>query len=282
WKTSSSAAPRMSTTWSRAAGLTCCRWPVLRSSTMVTWWPASTQRSTTWEPMNPAPPVTRIFTPRIMRACLPAAKRLVEPGLGPSWVRAKVGAMTAPGGAAAGREPAGLGRLFAPQALALIGGPGALSRPGARPLHFLRRHGYTGRIYPVNPGHRTIGDLPAYPSVDALPEPPDVAWIGLPAAQAADTLAACGRARVPFAVVLGAGFAELGESGVGKQANLVESARQADVPFLGPNTVGFVNAWDRVALTFSTIGKLEALTPGPVAVLSQSGGLGGCLLDRAV
>jgi acyl-CoA synthetase (NDP forming) len=180
-----------------------------------------------------------------------------------------------------GREPEGLGRLFAPSAIALIGVPGDLSRPGARPLHFLRRHGYAGRIYPVNPGHRVIGDLPAFPSVDALPERPDVAWIGLPAAQAADALVACGRARVPFAVVLGAGFAELGEPGIAKQANLVEAARQAGVRLLGPNTVGFVNAWDRVALTFSTIGKLEALQPGPVAVLSQSGGLGGCLLDRA-
>jgi acetate---CoA ligase (ADP-forming) len=189
--------------------------------------------------------------------------------------------MTEPGSAAAGRESADLGRLFAPRAVALIGVPGDLSRPGARPLHFLRRHGYPGRIYPVNPGHGVIGDLPAYPSLDALPEPPDVAWIGLPAAQAAAALAACGRARVPFAVVLGAGFAELGAAGAEKQASLVETARRAGVRLLGPNTVGFVNAWDRVALTFSTIGKLETLVAGPVAVLSQSGGLGGCLLDRA-
>ena len=89
----------------------------------------------------------------------------------------------------------------------------------------------------MNPGHRVIGDLPAYPTVDALPEPPDVAWIGLPAAQAADAILACGRARIPFAVVLGAGFAETGESGAVEQARLVESARRAGVRLLGPNTV---------------------------------------------
>jgi acyl-CoA synthetase (NDP forming) len=182
---------------------------------------------------------------------------------------------------AAGRGPAGLGRLFAPRAIALVGVPGDLSRPGARPLHFLRRHDYPGRVYPVNPGHRVIGDLPAYPSLDALPEPPDVAWIGLPAAKAAEAVVACGRARVPFAVVLGAGFAETGEPGAAEQTRLVESARRAGVRVLGPNTVGFVNGWDRVALTFSTVGKLDALARGPVALLSQSGGLGGCLLDRA-
>jgi acyl-CoA synthetase (NDP forming) len=189
--------------------------------------------------------------------------------------------MTARDGGTGHESPGALDRLFMPRAIALVGVPGDLSRPGARPLHFLRRHGYPGRLYPVNPAHRTIGDLPAYPSVDALPETPDVAWIGLPATRAVDAIAACGRARVPFAVVLGAGFAETGESGTAAQARLVDSARRAGVRLLGPNTVGFVNGWDRVALTFSTVGKLDALTPGSVAVLSQSGGLGGCLLDRA-
>ena len=104
-------------------------------------------------------------------------------------------------------QSAGLGRLFAPRSVALVGVPGDLSRPGARPLHFLLRHRYPGRVYLVNPGRRTIGDLPAYPALDALPECPDVAWIGLPAAQAVRAIEACGRAGIPFAVVLGAGFA---------------------------------------------------------------------------
>jgi acetate---CoA ligase (ADP-forming) len=189
--------------------------------------------------------------------------------------------MATPAGQTEREAASALHRLFAPRAIALVGVPGDLSRPGARPFHFLRRHGYPGRVHLVNPGHRVIGDLPAYPSLDALPEPPDVAWIGLPAAQAVDTIEACGRARVPFAVVLAAGFAEAGESGTAEQARLLASARRAGVRLVGPNTVGFVNGWDRVALTFSTVGKLDALTPGPVAVLSQSGGLGGCLLDRA-
>src|SRR5262249_19142820 len=254
----------------------------LRSSTTTTWWPASTHRSTTWDPTKPAPPVIRIFTwSHYAGAVVRCQATCRASPLGRVRVQAKVGAMTASGATATGREPAGLGRLFAPRTIALIGVPGDLSRPGARPLHFLRRHGYQGHIYLVNPGYRVIGDLPVYPSVGALPESPDVAWIGLPAARAADALTACGQAGVPFAVVLGAGFAETGESGAEEQARLVESARRAGVRLLGPNTVGFVNAWDRVALTFSTVGKLEPLAPGPVAVLSQSGGLGGCLVDRA-
>jgi acyl-CoA synthetase (NDP forming) len=190
--------------------------------------------------------------------------------------------MAGAGEGATTREPTGsLARLFSPRSIALVGVPGDLSRPGARPLHFLRRHGYPGRLYPINPRHRVIGDLPAYEDLGALPEVPDVAWIGLPAAQAADAVLTCGRAGVRFAVILGAGFAETGEQGAVEQERLRESARHAGVRLLGPNTVGFVNAWDRVALTFSTVGKLAALAPGPVALLSQSGGVGGCLVDRA-
>ena len=174
-----------------------------------------------------------------------------------------------------------LSRLFAPKAVALIGVPGDLTRPGARPLHFLRRHGYRGRIYLVNPRHREIGGFPVYPDLPALPGPVDVAWVGVPAAQAPEVVLACGRAGIPFAVVLGAGFAETGDIGEAEQMRLREAARTAGVRLVGPNTVGFVNVWDHVALTFSTVGELDAFTGGPIAILSQSGGVGGCLLSQA-
>jgi acyl-CoA synthetase (NDP forming) len=175
-----------------------------------------------------------------------------------------------------------MNRLFAPDAVALVGLPGDLERPGGRPLRFLRRHAYRGRIYPVNPRHREIGGLPAYPALTALPGPVDVAWIGLPAAQAPGALEQCGRMGIPFAVVLGAGFAETGGAGEVAQAHLRAAARTAGVRVVGPNTIGFVNGWDGVALTFSPVGEVPALTTGPVALLSQSGGVGGCLLNRAI
>lgn len=174
-----------------------------------------------------------------------------------------------------------LSRLFAPEAVALIGVPGDLTRPGARPLHFLQRHGYRGRIYLVNPRHREIAGFPAYPDLAALPGPVDVAWVGVPAAQAPEVVLACGRAGIPFAVVLGAGFAETGDIGEAEQLRLCEAARTAGVRLVGPNTVGFVNVWDHVALTFSTAGGLDAFVGGPIAILSQSGGVGGCLLTQA-
>jgi acyl-CoA synthetase (NDP forming) len=178
--------------------------------------------------------------------------------------------------------PASLGRLFNPAAIALVGVPGDLARPGARPFHFLRRHRYAGRVHLVHPVRREIGGVPAYPSLGALPGPVDVAWIGVPASRAAPVVLECGRAGIPFAIVLGAGFAETGERGEAEQARLGEAAREAGVRLVGPNTVGFVNAWDSVALTFSTVGEVDAFAGGPLVILSQSGGIGGCLLNRAV
>jgi acetyltransferase len=175
---------------------------------------------------------------------------------------------------------ASLGACFRPRGVALIGLPGDIERPGGRPLRFLRRHGYTGAIYPVNPRHREIGGLTSYATLAAVPGPVDVAWIGVPADSVVRAVEECGRARVPFAVVLGGGFAETGATGQATQAALRAAARAGGVRLIGPNTVGFVNAWDGVALTFSSIGELAALTPGPVALLSQSGGLGGSLFNR--
>jgi acyl-CoA synthetase (NDP forming) len=160
--------------------------------------------------------------------------------------------------------------------------PGDLTRPGARPFHYLRRHRYPGRLHLVNPGRREIGGIPVHASLADVPGPVDVAWIGIPGPRAAAVVEECGQARIPFAVVLGAGFAETGAEGEVEQVRLREAARRAGVRLIGPNIVGFVNAWDSVALTFSTVGEVDAFPPGPVVLLSQSGGLGGILLNRAV
>jgi acetyltransferase len=134
----------------------------------------------------------------------------------------------------------------------------------------------------VNPGRREIGGFPVYPSLADVPGPVDVAWIGVPGPRAAGVVEECGPAGIPFAVVLGAGFAETGEEGEAAQARLREAGRRAGVRLLGPNIVGFVNAWDSVTLTFSTVGEIESFPKGPIVLLSQSGGLGGILLNRAV
>ncbi len=122
-------------------------------------------------------------------------------------------------------EPAAaLARLFRPRAVALVGVPGDPTRPGGRPLRFLRRHRYAGRVHVVHPTRREIGGLPVHASLVAVPGPVDVAWIGVPAARAAEVVRECGAAGIPFAIVLGAGFAEAGEAGEAEQRRLRAAA----------------------------------------------------------
>lgn len=174
-----------------------------------------------------------------------------------------------------------LAEFLAPRSIALVGCPSDLTRPGARPLVYLRKHGYPGHVYPVNPRHGEIGGLPAYPALDALPERPDIAWIGVPGPEVASVLEECARLKIPGAVILTAGFGETDDEGRRRQEDLKRIADAAGITVLGPNMLGFINFWERVPLTFSSAGTLEPLLPGALAIVSQSGALGGVVVNRA-
>lgn len=173
-----------------------------------------------------------------------------------------------------------LGALLAPRSVALIGIPGDLQAPLARPLLALERHGFPGAVYPVNPRHASLGGRPCYPSLAALPETPDVAWVAVPGASVPAVLEECVARGVRHVVVASAGFAETGDHGRARQRAIAERARTHGLTVLGPNSIGFVNVWDRVALTFSTAVAVDALVAGDVAIVSQSGGLGGAVFNR--
>jgi len=174
-----------------------------------------------------------------------------------------------------------LAAFLTPRSIALVGCPGDLTRPGARPLVYLRQHHYTGNVYPVNPRHAEIGGFKAYPSLAALPERPDIVWIGVPGAQVEAALVEAARVGVRHAVILTAGFGETDAGGRRRQARLAELAGAAGIAVLGPNMLGFINCWDRVPLTFSPAGGLEPLIAGPLGVASQSGALAGIVVNRA-
>jgi acyl-CoA synthetase (NDP forming) len=175
-----------------------------------------------------------------------------------------------------------LASFLNPRSVALVGCPSDLSRPGARPLVYLLKHGYPGRIYPVNARSREIGGLRAYPTLSALPESPEVAWIGVPGPDVQGVLEECARLKIPNAVILTAGFGETDAEGKARQQTLRRIADDAGIAVLGPNMLGFINCWDRVPLTFSPAGGIDALVPGGLGVASQSGALGGVVVNRAM
>lgn len=161
-----------------------------------------------------------------------------------------------------------------PRGIAVVGASNDLTRIGGQPLRLLTEFGYKGRVYPVNPKYTEIKGLTCYPSVSAVPKPCDVALIALAAAHVPGVIEECGRAGIPFALVLSAGFSEVGEKGALLQAQLIEAVAKSGVRVNGPNCLGMLNLRDGVRNGFGGTLMLDTLKPGPVAMVTQSGGFG--------
>jgi acetate---CoA ligase (ADP-forming) len=170
-------------------------------------------------------------------------------------------------------------RLIRPRSVAVVGASTDASKTAGRPVEYLRKHGFSGAIYPVNPRVTQIGSLVCYPDVSSLPEVPDVGLVLLGqegAQQAVGDLASCGAAA---AIVLASGYGETGEEGARREQALKQAAGR--MRLLGPNTIGLVNLNDGVVLSASGALEIADLPTGRISVVSQSGGILGSLLSRA-
>ncbi len=116
--------------------------------------------------------------------------------------------------------------------------------------------------------------LTCYPDLTAVPQPCDVALIAVSAPQVAGAIEQCGKAGIPFALVLAGGFSEVGEEGKALQEKLIETARKANVRMVGPNCLGILNLKDNARIGFGGTSQMKTLIPGPMAMVTQSGGFG--------
>ena len=114
--------------------------------------------------------------------------------------------------------------LLAPRSVVLVGQSNDPGKTAGRPLSYLRRAGFGGTIYSVNARRDTVLGERAYPSVAALPEVPDHAYILLPTEAVIGAVAECGRAGVTIATILAAGFSETGPEGAAREQQLREVA----------------------------------------------------------
>lgn len=170
-------------------------------------------------------------------------------------------------------------QLLKPRSVAVVGASADATKLAGRPVAYLQKHGYTGNIYPVNPRAETIGGLPCYPDIAALPEAPDVGLVLLGPDRAIQAVGELAKRGTAAAIVLASGFGEVGELGARRQQALKEAA--GGMRLLGPNTIGLVNLSDRIMLCASGALEMDALRAGNIAVVSQSGGILGSLLSRA-
>ena len=170
--------------------------------------------------------------------------------------------------------------LLNPNSVALIGASRDPSRIGGRILKYLKQHGYRGRILPVNPKSEEIGGEKCYPTLASIPFEIDVALIGVPEESVPSVLEEAGRKGVPSAIIYSAGFSEVGAKGESKQQRIKEVAEAYRMSVCGPNCVGIIGLHNKTAMSFSQVLDLPRLIPGRIAFISQSGALGGAILNR--
>ena len=171
------------------------------------------------------------------------------------------------------RDAAALDRLLAPASIAIVGASDNPDKIGGRPIHYMRRHGYAGTLYPINPQRAEVQGERAWPDLDALPAPPDLAIVAVAGEQAVQAVDRCAALGVSAAIVISAGFSETGEAGRRTQDAMTARARAAGMRIVGPNSQGLANFGNGAIASFSTMFLEVEPQDGPVAVISQSGGM---------
>jgi acetate---CoA ligase (ADP-forming) len=167
--------------------------------------------------------------------------------------------------------PDRLREFYAPRSIALVGASDS-SGWGRFVVDSLRTAGFTGALRPVHPKRATAFDLPTAPSLRALDEPVDLAYVFAPTHAVESVLEDAAAAGVRNAVVLASGYGDGGDAqGRELERRLVEQAVALDITLLGPNCLGFVNAAGSVA-PFG-LGIVPPLRRGPVGIVLQSGAL---------
>jgi len=167
--------------------------------------------------------------------------------------------------------------IFKPKSVAVIGASNNRQRWGHGTLQSVIRAGFRGNIYPIHPKEKVIQGFTAYASVLDVPGEIDLAVFIVNAEQTVKAMEECARKGVKGAVVITAGFAEIGNSGKEMQNAMVNIARRSGMRFVGPNCLGIWSSAVSLDCCF-----YKAPLAGPIAFVSQSGTLGEYLLEIAL
>ena len=165
-----------------------------------------------------------------------------------------------------------------PRGVAVIGASTSPEKLGYQVLHNIVQYGYAGAIYPVNPTAEEILGLRAYPSVLQTPDPVDLAVVLVPARIVPGVLDECGRRGLKGAVVISAGFREVGREGRALEQQLIDTARRYGMRVVGPNVLGIIDTVSKLNAPFAA----GMPRRGHIAFMSQSGALCTSVLDLAL
>jgi acetyltransferase len=172
-----------------------------------------------------------------------------------------------------GNQP--LDVFFSPKTVAVIGATENPGSVGRTLLWNLVTSPFGGTVYPVNPKRPSVLGIKAYPSIADIPEEVDLAVIVTPPPSIPGIIRDCGEHGVRGAVVISAGFKEIGPEGAALEQKLLEAAQDAEIRVIGPNCLGVMSPLSGLNATFAT----TIARPGSVGFISQSGALCTAVLD---
>ncbi len=168
-----------------------------------------------------------------------------------------------------------LDAIFKPGSVAVIGASNSPGRWGYDMMECILKYSrFRGKVYPINPKDEVVHGLKAYRSITDVPEPVDLAVIVVNVDQAMSVFRQCVEKKIGGAVIITAGFAEIGPEGAKLQKELTELSAKSNIPFVGPNCMGIWTSAVGLNLCF-----LKPVSPGPIAFVSQSGTMGDYLFD---
>lgn len=174
--------------------------------------------------------------------------------------------------------------MFAAKTIAVIGASDNPNKIAGRPYHFLKNNGFEGSVYAVNPRRETIQGAPAYPNLDAIGVPIDLAIIAVPASQVLQIVRDCVASGVKGAIIFAGGMAETGDKGREIETAIARVAHQGGLRLLGPNCMGLMDLRRKMYASFSA--AIDNIAPlaeeGGIAVVSQSGALANYMLNQAI
>ena len=172
-------------------------------------------------------------------------------------------------------EPRALDAIFAPKNVAVIGATENPGSVGRTILWNLISNPFGGTVFPINPKRAGILGIKAYPSIAAVPDKVDLAVIVTPAPSVPGIIGECVEAGVKGAIIISAGFKEIGAKGAELERQIMEHARRGKMRIVGPNCLGVMSARTGLNATFAA----AMMHSGNVGFITQSGALATAILD---
>jgi len=169
--------------------------------------------------------------------------------------------------------------VLEPRSIAVIGASSDPAKTGHVLFKNIVVNGFPGKVYPINPKADEILGIKAYPKILDVPDDIDVVFFLLPGQFVPTLYEDCKKKGVKAAVIIAAGFAEVGEEGAKQQKMLVDLVKSTGVRCVGPNSIGFINMDQQLVASFILFENWE---DGSIALAGQSGIFAGAVADQVM